>query len=532
MIPLLSEGQNILIIGAGPAGLTAAYELAKLGHVGTIVEADRVVGGIARTVERDGYRFDIGGHRFFTKVTQIEKLWDEMLQEPMLTRPRMSRIYYGGKFYDYPLKASNALKNMGIINAAACMLSYVKARLFPIKPAKNYEQWVTNKFGSRLFNMFFKSYTEKVWGIACDQIGADWAAQRIKGLSLGQAVKNALFGKRTKKGDKVLTTLINEFKYPKHGPGQLWETCANTLQSKGWRVRFNTRCIGTTMENGRIVRATLQFEDGSTEIVPVDSIFSTMPLRNLLTGMSPPPPEPVLRAAGSLKYRDFLTVALVLDSADPFPDNWIYIHEPAVKMGRIQNFKSWSPYMVPDPKTCCLGLEYFVNEGDELWNTPDEELVKFGYRELQQVGLAAGALIKGYVVRMPKAYPVYDTGYQDHLNIIRHWLGTVENLYCIGRNGQHRYNNQDHSMATALIAARNMALGEDRDPWAVNEDAEYHEIAETERQAPITPVERKDMPAMTMIGDPTAAMSEKVLTNGKMDESIVVTDPPRSEPAD
>ena len=322
----LSAETQIVIIGAGPAGLTAAYELSKHGHTGTIVEADSVVGGIARTVEREGYRFDIGGHRFFTKVTQIEKLWDEMLQEPMLTRPRMSRIYYGGKFYDYPLKATNALKNMGLINAGLCMLSYGKSKVFPIKPAKNYEEWVTNQFGSRLFNMFFKSYTEKVWGIPCKDIGADWAAQRIKGLSLGAAVRTALFG--AKKGE-VLTTLIDSFKYPKHGPGQLWETCATTLQARGWNLRMNTACVGSRIDNDQMQSITVRSRDGASEELSTTAVFSSMPLRNLLLGMSPQPPQHVQDAANSLKYRDFLTVALVLDSADPFPDNWIYIHEPS-----------------------------------------------------------------------------------------------------------------------------------------------------------------------------------------------------------
>lgn len=482
--PALSAEKQILIIGAGPAGLTAAYELSRHGHVGTIVEADSVVGGIARTVEREGYRFDIGGHRFFTKVKQIEQLWDEMLKEPMLDRPRMSRIYYGGKFYDYPLKATNALKNMGIINATACMMSYAKSKFFPIRPAKNYEEWVTNQFGSRLFNMFFKSYTEKVWGIPCNQIGADWAAQRIKGLSLGEAIRNAIFGQ--KKGGKVVTTLIDQFKYPKYGPGQLWETCTATLQERGWSVRMNTRCIASRIENNQVQSITVQNRDGASEELGASAVFSSMPLRNLLLGMDPKPPAEVIAAAEALKYRDFLTVALVLDSADPFPDNWIYIHEPAVRMGRIQNFKSWSPFMVPDQSTACLGLEYFVNEGDDLWSMKDEDLVKLAYSELEKVGLANGKLIKGFVVRMPKAYPVYDTGYQERLGVIRDWLMGIENLYCIGRNGQHRYNNQDHSMATALIAARNMSLGEERDPWAVNEDAEYHEISKTERQAPVT----------------------------------------------
>jgi protoporphyrinogen oxidase len=539
-----SDNSGIIIIGAGPAGLTAAYELSRHNRTGIILEADAVVGGIARTVERDGYRFDIGGHRFFTKVQQIENLWDEMLGEPMLDRPRMSRIYYGGKFYDYPLKAGNALKNMGLFTAASCMASYAMARLRPNPNPKNYEEWVTNQFGAKLFNMFFKSYTEKVWGIPCRQIGADWAAQRIKGLSLGEAVRNALFGK---KKDGVIKTLIDTFRYPRLGPGQLWEACAKTLESRGWQIRLQTRAAAIGLENGSIRTVTTQSHDGQTQTLPASHVFSSMPLRTLLQVMNPPPPAPVLAAASQLSYRDFLTVVLVIDNPQVFPDNWIYIHAPEVRMGRIQNFKSWSPAMVPDPSKSCLGLEYFVNEGDDLWTMKDDDLIQLGYRELQKIGLASGPLYKGYVVRMPKAYPVYDTGYQQRLDTIRGFVETIGNLYCIGRNGQHRYNNQDHSMATAIIAARNVALGERRDPWAVNEDAEYHEIAKSERQAPITPYfpshapaaspsdmpaqppgavavdsHAEALPAFAMIGDPNAPATEHVLTDGRKDASIVV----------
>lgn len=478
------QNDGVVIIGAGPAGLTAAYELAKHGITGTVLEADSVVGGIARTVERDGYRFDIGGHRFFSKVKEIEKLWDEMLQEPMLVRPRLSRIFYNGKFYDYPLKASNALKNMGLFTAVACVASYLSARLNPIPEPKNFEKWVTNQFGSKLYHMFFKSYTEKVWGCPCTEIGADWAAQRIKGLNLGEAIRNALFGQ---KHGSVVKTLIDEFRYPRLGPGQLWETCARTIQEKGWTLRLRTRAARLDLENGQIVAVRAEDCRGRQERMAVEHLFSSMPLRELALSLSPPPPEAVLAAAKRLSYRDFLTVALVLDAPSLFADNWIYIHSPDVRVGRIQNFGNWSPEMVPNPSTSCLGLEYFVNEGDDLWSSPDDALVALAYAELHKIGLAGGRLVKGYVVRIPKAYPVYDPGYKQRLDGLRTWLGSVQNLYCIGRNGQHRYNNQDHSMATALIAARNMALAESRDPWAVNEDAEYHEIAETERQAPLTP---------------------------------------------
>ncbi len=475
----------VIIIGAGPAGLTAAYELSKRGIAGTIIECDSSIGGIARTVERDGYRFDIGGHRFFTKVSEIDRLWDEMLKEPMLRRPRMSRIFYGGKFYDYPLKAGNALGNMGIFTAALCMASYAKARLLPIRHPANFEQWVTNQFGARLFNMFFKSYTEKVWGCPCSNIGADWAAQRIKGLSLGGAVRNALFGTSKKNAVK---TLIDEFKYPRLGPGQLWEACANTLAERGWEIQMQTRVIGVDISDGAVRAVRVRDRQGVETTHEADTVFSSMPLRELLGAMMPKPPAQIADAASQLSYRDFLTVALVIDQPDVFPDNWIYIHSPDVRVGRIQNFGNWSPEMVPDAKTSCLGMEYFVFEGDDLWKSDDTALVSLAFGELQRIGLAKGNLVKGFVVRVPKAYPVYDPGYSERLDLIRLWLkSNVDGLYCIGRNGQHRYNNQDHSMATALIAARNVALGESRDPWAVNEDAEYHEIAETERQAPTLP---------------------------------------------
>lgn len=477
---MTTRDRGVCIIGAGPAGLTAAHELCRHGIGGTILEADNVVGGIARTVNRDGYRFDIGGHRFFTKVKEIEDLWDEMLGQPMLVRPRLSRIYYGGKFYDYPLRAMNALSNMGVLNATACMFSYMAARIKPHPTPENLEDWVSNQFGKRLYRMFFRSYTEKVWGMPCNQIGADWAAQRIKGLSLGEAIRNALLGQ--KKGATV-KTLIEQFRYPAHGPGQLWEACAETVQAKGWSLKMQTKMVGARLEDGRVTSLRIDGPAGQEEL-PCQNVLSSMPLRQLLESMDPLPPAPVLAAAQSLKYRDFLVVALVLEGKDLFPDNWIYIHEPQVRMGRIQNFRNWSPAMVPDESTSCLGLEYFVNEGDDLWSSADEKLIELGYEELQRIGLAGGKLIKGYVVRIPKAYPVYDRGYQERLGIIRDWLKAIPNLQCIGRNGQHRYNNQDHSMATALIAARNLALGQSRDPWAVNEDAEYHEIASTERTVP------------------------------------------------
>ena len=493
MPTVVEPPKNIVIIGAGPAGLTAAYELSKHNITGTILEGDSVVGGIARTVVREGYRFDLGGHRFFTKVKEIENLWDEMLGEPMLIRPRTTRILYDGKFYDYPLRPWNALRNMGVVKAASCVLSYFKARLFPIHNPKNFEQWVTNQFGKKLFNMFFKSYTEKVWGCPCSEIGADWAAQRIKGLSLGKAVWGAICG-TNKRGGKIIKTLIDEFKYPRQGPGQLWEACAKTVVQKQWKLNMQTRAGAIQWRDGRVVSVETRSADGTTAVIDCDQLMSTMPLRELLHALDPKPPAEICAAASALAYRDFLIVAIVLDKPDLFPDNWVYIHSPSVRVGRIQNFGNWSPQMVPDPQTSCLGLEYFVFEEDDLWASPDDKLIALAFAELKAIGLLgkntdALRLVKGFVMRVPKAYPVYDPGYVERLNLIRGWIGrSITNLDCLGRNGQHRYNNQDHSMATALIAARNIALAEHRDPWAVNEDAEYHEIAETERQAPLIPM--------------------------------------------
>jgi protoporphyrinogen oxidase len=470
---LTEPKHEVVVIGAGPAGLTAAYELSKHGIAGTILEADECVGGISRTVERDGYRFDVGGHRFFSKSEEVERLWDEMLSEPMLVRPRLSRIYYRGKFYDYPIKAGNALKNMGVVAAISCLLSYARSKLAPIRDPRNLEQWVTNQFGHKLYTMFFKTYTEKVWGIPCTEIGADWAAQRIKGLSLGTAVKSALFGHKAGGGVK---TLIEEFRYPRLGPGQLWQDCAKAVEQKGWRIELGARVVGVEM-SGDAIQSVVVRDSGAERVLPCSHVFSSMPLRDMLLGMSPSAPGEVRDAADKLTYRDFLTVALVLDAESVFPDNWIYIHSPEVKLGRIQNFKNWSPDLVPDPSKTCLGLEYFCYEGDDLWNTPDADLIELGYEEISRLGVAGGALLKGYVVRVPKAYPVYDSGYAERLALVREWLSGIGNLYCMGRNGQHRYNNMDHSMMTALIAARNVALGQSRDPWAVNEDAEYIEHA-------------------------------------------------------
>ena len=465
--------EPVVIIGGGPAGLTAAWELDRHGHACVVFEKDALVGGIARTDQYAGYRFDIGGHRFFTKVGVVEELWHEILGDELLVRPRMSRIFYKGVFFDYPLKPLNALRGLGLVEAVRCGLSFVKAQLAPHRDVKTFDQWVTNRFGRRLFEIFFATYTEKVWGIPCDQIGADWAAQRIKNLDLAQAIKAAVFGQR--RGGKVITSLIEQFHYPRLGPGQMWESAQSQLAARGVPTELQTEVVGLRHTDGRITEVVVDGPAGE-QVVPTPHVISSMPLRQLIRSLDPPAPAAVQEAADALRYRDFLTVVLIVDRPELFPDNWIYIHSPEVKLGRIQNFKNWSPDMVPDPAKTALGLEYFVNVGDEHWTMDDADLIALGTRECAALGLVDPADVRdGCVVRMPKAYPVYDQGYQAALATLRGWLDGFSNLQLVGRNGQHRYNNQDHSMLTAIQAAHNIALGTEHDLWAVNVEDEYHE---------------------------------------------------------
>ncbi len=468
-------GTRVIIMGAGPAGLIAAYELGKHDVPITVLEKDEhYVGGIARTVEHHGYRFDIGGHRFFSKNQEIEDLWTEILGDQMQVNGRLSRIYYQGKYFDYPLRAANALRGLGPVETVRCMSSYLWARLHPVRNPRNLEDWVSNQFGSRLFNIFFKTYTEKVWGIPTKDLSADWAAQRIKGLDMLSVIKSALLPKRRPRDrGQVIKTLIDEFRYPRLGPGQMWERVRDQLAERGQPVRFGQEVDRVSWESGRVTavhtRRGESFE--GTDYV------STLPIRELVNALDPEPPAAVKSAANALGYRDFLTVAMVVDKPDLFPDNWIYIHDPDVRVGRIQNFKAWSKDMVADQSRCCLGLEYFCFEGDGLWTSTDEELIELGKRELAQLGMVDPAdVVDGAVVRMQKAYPVYDDTYQLHLKVIREWLTReLPNLGLCGRNGLHKYNNQDHSMLTALLVARNIATGAGYDPWKVNADAEYHE---------------------------------------------------------
>jgi len=473
---------RVLITGAGPAGLTAAYELSKLGLRPTVLEADNQVGGLSRTVNYRGYRFDIGGHRFFSKVPLINELWQEILSEDFLLRPRLSRIYYRERFFDYPLKAANALAGLGPVEAFLIGLSYTKARLFPHAEETNFEQWVANRFGERLYQIFFKTYTEKVWGIPCNEISADWAAQRIKNLSLREALRNALVGSGRAADGQIITTLIEQFNYPRFGPGMMWERCKDLLASRGHETVEGVRVERVRHSRGRVECVYGRKASGEPEEFGAEHFISTMPLRELIHALDPPPPEEVIAAANRLRYRDYLTVVLIVKREAVFPDNWIYIHSPEVKMGRIQNYKNWSPEMTPDPSRTSLGLEYFLWEKDEEWEWSHERLIELGVKECARIGLVEpGEVEDGTIVRMKKAYPVYDQNYHESLEIIRNYLESFSNLQTVGRNGLHRYNNQDHSMLTAIYAARNIA-GERNDVWSVNTEMEYHEAGETVRR--------------------------------------------------
>ncbi|NUT36053.1 MAG: NAD(P)/FAD-dependent oxidoreductase [Hamadaea sp.] len=482
------DSSTIVIVGGGPAGLTAAHQLTKAGRSVTVFEADDVVGGISRTVERDGWRFDIGGHRFFTKVGAVEHLWHEILPDgEFLLRPRMSRIYYNGVLFDYPLKAGNALRGLGVAEAVRCVASYLYAQVNPPQDQSHFEGWVAARFGWRLYSIFFKTYTEKVWGMPATELQADWAAQRIKNLSLLKAVTNALLPKR-KQTD--VTSLIEEFQYPKLGPGMMWERCADLVEKQGGAVAMRTSVTALHRGDEGVTAVTVRDEDGE-RTVPTEHVVSSMPISALITAMTPAAPEHVQAAADDLRYRDFLTVALVVPEQYSFPDNWIYIHTPGVRVGRIQNYGSWSPYLVQDGRTC-LGLEYFVSVGDDLWEAADDDLVRMATDELERLNLVQpGAVETGYVVRMPKAYPVYDERYQRNVDVIRDWLAqAVPNVHPVGRNGMHRYNNQDHSMMTAMLTAENILTGAGHDIWAVNVEEEYHEqkgAPRTGRDAPMLP---------------------------------------------
>ena len=476
---------DVAIIGAGPAGLTAGYLLTKQGKSVAIIERDTTyVGGISRTVEHDGYRFDIGGHRFFSKSQQVVDLWNEILPDDFIQRPRMSRIYYEGKFYSYPLRAFEALGNLGLLRSTACMASYLRYKLFPIKEVKSFEDWTVNQFGRKLYSIFFKTYTEKVWGMPCDEMSADWAAQRIKGLSLWLAVVDGVkrslgLNKRPNDG-QAAKTLLETFRYPRLGPGMMWEAARDRIVASGkGHIAMGHSLEQLASDGSGGWRMSAAAADGRKLIVTAKDTISSAPMRELAARMHPLP-ESTLQAS-DLKYRDFLTVALKIRSDDLFPDNWIYIHDDKVQVGRVQNFRSWSPEMVPDDDVACVGLEYFCFEDDGLWSSSDDDLIELATKEMAILGLCDPAdVIGGAVVRQEKAYPVYDEHYAANVEAMRAELEAKHpTLHLVGRNGMHRYNNQDHAMMTAMLTTENIVAGKRLyDTWCVNEDAEYHEAGE------------------------------------------------------
>ena len=464
----------VAVLGGGPAGLTAGYLLARQGVPVIVFEAEGQVGGLARTVVRDGCRFDLGGHRFFTKSKEVDDLWHEVMREEFLLRPRMSRIFWHGKFLDYPLDGRDVIRQLGPVELTRAGLSYLWALIKPKGKEDNFEEWVSNRFGKRLFNLFFKSYTEKVWGVPTTEIRAEWAAQRITGLSFFSAARAAFFGNE---GDKV-KSLITQFHYPRFGPGQMWETMADEIIAAGGEVRLNAPVQELAVRDGRVAAVVA----GGERIEPSE-VISSLPLRATVGLAGAAAAGEVHAAAQGLRHRDFLTVALVIDGEDPFPDNWIYIHDPSVTVGRIQNYRSWSPWMVSDESKACVGLEYFCFSGDALWDSEDEALIELAKTELEQLGLVARERVeRGYVARVPLAYPMYDADYSQRVDAIRGWVEGVANLQQVGRNGLHRYNNSDHSMLTAIRAVDNILTGARHDIWAVNAESVYHEEAVSDEQ--------------------------------------------------
>jgi len=474
------DGKPVVIVGAGPAGLAAGYELICRNICPVILERDCKVGGIARTESYRDFCFDIGGHRFFTKNEEINQLWEELLGDDLLRVNRLSRIYYQGKYFNYPLRPVNALFNLGPVESLLIFISYCRARLSPSPEENSFEEWIINRFGERLYRTFFKTYTEKVWGIPCSEIRADWAAQRIKGLSLLVAVSNALFGGQQSK------SLIEQFSYPKFGPGMMWKSFMDRIEEGNGEVMLNSEVSSIHHDTRLITAVEYSYGKATGKLIPSHCI-SSMPISKLVKLFNPQPPAEILSAANQLSYRAFIIVVLIIDKPTLFPDQWLYVHSPRVKVGRIQNFKNWSSSMVPDLSKTSIGMEYFCNENDQTWKMQDNELVEMATLEMAELGLGEKTqVIDSYVVRQSHAYPVYDSEYKKSLQLLRSYLENFSNLQTIGRSGMHRYNNMDHSMQTGILAAKNCS-GESHDLWTVNEEKDYLEEDRETREVPAVP---------------------------------------------
>jgi len=477
-----------IIVGAGPAGLSAGYRLSKNRNIVEIFEGDSQVGGISKTVEYKGYYFDLGGHRFFTKMEDVNDLWNEILGQDFRKTPRLSRIYYRNKYFNYPITPANALFGVGMLQTFLIISSYVWIKIFPYKNEDTFEEWVSNRFGKKLYSIFFRTYTEKVWGIPCSTILAEWSAQRIKGLSLVSTIKNAFF----KKNRSKIKTLIDQFDYPTYGPGMMYTAMKDKIEAMGNKVHVNARVTAVNVEGDAVKSIEVSRQSGEKSVVHGDNFISSMPLTELVKIMNPCSNKEVLEAVNKLSYRSIITVDIIVNQKHLFPDNWIYIHSPEVKLGRIQNFKNWSKDMVPDQEKTSLGLEYFCTENDELWNMSDQELFKLASREVEKIRICRSTDIIDYcIVKVPKAYPVYDLNYKEHMDLIEKHVRKIKNLQLVGRYGLFKYNNMDHSIATGLYAAKNIEAGAYiHDTWSVNTDEEYHEehaqpLAENKEAVPV-----------------------------------------------
>ncbi|MBI5728504.1 MAG: NAD(P)/FAD-dependent oxidoreductase [Candidatus Magasanikbacteria bacterium] len=474
-----NEPGPVIIIGAGPAGITAAYELRKKNIPFVIIEKEPdVVGGIARTVRYKEWRFDIGGHRFFSKSERVMAFWQEILGVDFLKRPRLSRIFFQGKFWQYPIRPFEVLRQLGWQQSTRAIASYLRAQLFPRRPEISFRDYIVNRFGEHLYRLFFKTYTEKVWGLPCEEIQAEWAAQRIKGVTLRSAVLNAIAPKRG-----GVKSFIEEFYYPRLGPGMMWKTAlARALENGGGQIFFNSSPTRIIHQKNSIIAVEINDASrGKILTLTGRAVISSMPISQAVKLFDPTLDASAIAAGQKLRYRDFILVALILNRESTFADNWVYVHDPTVRVGRIQNFINWSPDMVQKPGTTCLGLEYFVNEGDQLWTLTDAALIALASTELARIGFARPEeIMDGCVVRVEKTYPVYDEKYAAALETIRRALTPFRNFYSVGRNGLHRYNNQDHSMLTAMYAVENIG-GATHDIWQVNAERVYHETHQESR---------------------------------------------------
>lgn len=468
----------IYVLGAGPAGLAAAYTLTKQKHKVCVLERENAVGGLAKSINYKGFILDYGPHRFFTKLAPVLALWNEVLGSDQVTVNRLTRIYYQKKYFSYPLKPWEVLKTIGIWQSLQIVISYAQAQLFANKRPRNFAEWVISKFGKKLFQIFFEGYTEKLWGIKCTEISAEWAAQRIKGLSLGRAIRSALLG-----NDGKVKSLVEQFQFPKLGSGQLYDKIATYLGECHQKVKLNAEVVKIYHRDQRVTHVIWQDRiTGEVYHENCSGVISSIPLSVLVQQLEPTPPPEVLAAARSLRFRNTILVYLLIDGTDIFPDNWLYINDPSVGLGRVTNFANWSPYMLPNQGQTPLCCEYWCNFDEPLWSEPEDALLQRAERELRFIKLLTDqTVISGFVVRLPRTYPIYTGNYKEALATIQDYLSSFSNLQVVGRYGAFKYNNQDHSLLMGILAAENVDTPGKHDLWAVNSDSDYAEEAKLDQ---------------------------------------------------